>query len=38
VTPAVAAAIRAVVKGTPAPVNEAAAPAEELDAAPRDAF
>jgi malate dehydrogenase (oxaloacetate-decarboxylating) len=38
VTPAVAAAIRAVVKGTPAPVNEAAAPAEELEAAPRETF
>jgi malate dehydrogenase (oxaloacetate-decarboxylating) len=38
VTPAVAAAIRAVVKGTPAPVNEAAASAEELDSAPRETF
>jgi malate dehydrogenase (oxaloacetate-decarboxylating) len=38
VTPAVAAAIRAVVKGTPAPVNPAAAPGEELDEAPDEAF
>ncbi|MDT5030246.1 MAG: hypothetical protein QOC94_417 [Actinoplanes sp.] len=38
VTPAVAAAIRAVVKGTPAPVNEAAATPEELATAPAETF
>jgi malate dehydrogenase (oxaloacetate-decarboxylating) len=38
VTPAVAAAIRAVVKGAAAPINAAAAPGEELDEAPEEAF
>jgi malate dehydrogenase (oxaloacetate-decarboxylating) len=38
VTPAVAAAIRAVVKGAQAPHNAAAIPAEELDEAPPAAF
>jgi malate dehydrogenase (oxaloacetate-decarboxylating) len=38
VTPAVAAAIRAVVKGTPPPHNPAAVPEPELDAAPEETF
>ena len=38
VTPAVAAAIRAVVKGGPVPHNEAAASREELDSAPEETF
>jgi malate dehydrogenase (oxaloacetate-decarboxylating) len=38
VTPAVAAAIRAVVKGTPAPANPAAATPEELADAPGETF
>ena len=38
VTPAVAAAIRAVVKGAPAPANAAATPAEELAEAPEETF
>jgi malate dehydrogenase (oxaloacetate-decarboxylating) len=38
VTPAVAAAIRAVVKGTPAPHNAAAVPEAELDQAPEETF
>jgi malate dehydrogenase (oxaloacetate-decarboxylating) len=38
VTPAVAAAIRAVVKGAPAPANAAAASPEELAEAPAEAF
>jgi len=38
VTPAVAAAIRAAVKGTPAPHNPAAMPEAELDEAPDETF
>jgi malate dehydrogenase (oxaloacetate-decarboxylating) len=38
VTPAVAAAIRAVVKGVPAPANPSAAPESELDHAPEGVF
>jgi malate dehydrogenase (oxaloacetate-decarboxylating) len=38
VTPAVAAAIRAVVKGAPAPANPAAVPEIELDTAPEATF
>jgi malate dehydrogenase (oxaloacetate-decarboxylating) len=38
VTPAVAAAIRAVVRGVPAPANAAAASAEEMDSAPEETF
>jgi malate dehydrogenase (oxaloacetate-decarboxylating) len=38
VTPAVAAAIRAVVKGGAAPANEAAAPKEEMAEAPEETF
>jgi malate dehydrogenase (oxaloacetate-decarboxylating) len=38
VTPAVAAAIRAVVKGTPAPANPAAVPEAELETAPEATF
>jgi malate dehydrogenase (oxaloacetate-decarboxylating) len=38
VTPAVAAAIRAVVKGAPAPSNPAAVPEAELDEAPEETF
>jgi malate dehydrogenase (oxaloacetate-decarboxylating) len=38
VTPAVAAAIRAVVKGGSAPVNEAAVSREEMDSAPEETF
>jgi malate dehydrogenase (oxaloacetate-decarboxylating) len=38
VTPAVAAAIRAVVRGTPAPHNAAAVPEVELEEAPEETF
>jgi malate dehydrogenase (oxaloacetate-decarboxylating) len=38
VTPAVAAAIRAVVRGVPAPANPAAAPPEEMESAPEETF
>jgi malate dehydrogenase (oxaloacetate-decarboxylating) len=38
VTPAVAAAIRAVVRGVPAPANPAAAPPEEIADAPESTF
>jgi malate dehydrogenase (oxaloacetate-decarboxylating) len=38
VTPAVAAAIRNVVKGAPAPANPAAAPEAELQSAPEETF
>jgi malate dehydrogenase (oxaloacetate-decarboxylating) len=38
VTPAVAAAIRAVVRGVPAPHNPAAMPEAELDEAPEESF
>jgi malate dehydrogenase (oxaloacetate-decarboxylating) len=38
VTPAVAAAIRAVVKGAPPPTNPAAAPETELEQAPEETF
>jgi malate dehydrogenase (oxaloacetate-decarboxylating) len=38
VTPAVAAAIRAVVRGAAAPANIAAAPPEEMESAPEETF
>jgi malate dehydrogenase (oxaloacetate-decarboxylating) len=38
VTPAVAAAIRAVVKGAPVPANPAAVPEAELEQAPEATF
>jgi malate dehydrogenase (oxaloacetate-decarboxylating) len=38
VTPAVAAAIRAVVRGGPVPVNASAVPAQEMNEAPESTF